>query len=83
MSSALCLIDVKTIFIFLCQGFTVLMFFILSTFFVFTVRVRRRRSEIYILATRDCICVCLSLAAFPHYCTDPDVTWTNGRGGAL
>jgi len=19
--------------------------------------------------------VCLSLAAFPHYCTDPDVTW--------
>ena len=23
--------------------------------------------------------VCLSLAAFPHYCTDPDVTWGNGR----
>jgi len=22
-----------------------------------------------------CLCVCLSLAAFPHYCTDPDVTW--------
>ena len=22
--------------------------------------------------------VCLSLAAFPHYCTDPDVTWENG-----
>jgi len=21
------------------------------------------------------LCVCLSLAAFPHYCTDPDVTW--------
>jgi len=20
-------------------------------------------------------CVCLSLAAFPHYCTDSDVTW--------
>ena len=23
--------------------------------------------------------VCLSEAAFPHYCTDPDVTWGNGR----
>jgi len=22
----------------------------------------------------------LSLAAFPHYCTDPDVTWANARG---
>jgi len=21
------------------------------------------------------LCVCLSLAAFPHYCTHPDVTW--------
>ena len=35
-----------------------------------------------ILVTRVCLClcVCLSLAAFPHYCTDPDVTWRNGRG---
>jgi len=24
-----------------------------------------------------CLCVCLSLAAFPHYCTDLDVTWGN------
>jgi len=24
--------------------------------------------------------VCLSLAAYPHYCTDPDVTWGNGMG---
>jgi len=24
--------------------------------------------------------VCLSVAAFPHYCTDPDITWGNGRG---
>jgi len=24
--------------------------------------------------------VCLSLAAFPHYCTDPAVTWGNGSG---
>jgi len=29
------------------------------------------------------LCVCLSLAACPHYCTDPDVTWKNGVGGAL
>jgi len=31
-----------------------------------------------------CVCVCvsvyLSIAAFPHQCTDPDVTWANGRG---
>jgi len=25
------------------------------------------------------LCVCLSLAAFPHYCMDPDITWGNGR----
>jgi len=24
--------------------------------------------------------VCTSLTAFPHYCTDPDVTWRSGRG---
>jgi len=29
-----------------------------------------------------CLSVCLSLAAFPHYCTDPDVTWRNSRGYA-
>ena len=28
-----------------------------------------------ILVTRVCVCVCLSLAAFTHYCTDQDVTW--------
>jgi len=27
-----------------------------------------------ILVTRVCVSVCLWLAAFPHYCTDPDVT---------
>jgi len=31
-----------------------------------------------------CLSVCqsvwLSLAAFPHYCSDPDVTWRNGIG---
>ena len=29
------------------------------------------------------VSVCLSLAASPHYCTDPDVTWMNGRGFSL
>jgi len=34
---------------------------------------------------RLCVCmsVCLSLAAFPHYCTDLDVTWGNGMGCPL
>ena len=30
-----------------------------------------------------CVSVCLSLAAFPHYCTDPDVTWGSGSGCPL
>ena len=29
------------------------------------------------------VCVCVSLAAFPHYCRDPDVTWGKGRGCPL
>ena len=29
------------------------------------------------------LCVCLSTAAFPHYCTHQDVTWGNGRGCPL
>jgi len=28
---------------------------------------------------RLCMSVCLSLAACPHYCMYPDVTWANGR----
>ena len=32
-----------------------------------------------ILVTVVCVCVCLSFTAFPHYCTDPDVTPGNGR----
>jgi len=44
---------------------------------VITFRVRRSRGEIYIGHGR--LCVCLSLAAFPHYCTDPDVPGRNGR----
>ena len=27
------------------------------------------------MVTRVCVSVCLSAAACPHYCTDPDVTW--------
>jgi len=30
-----------------------------------------------------CVSVCLSTAACPHYCTDPDVTWGSGRGYPL
>jgi len=39
----------------------------------------------YIGHARLCVClsVCLSLAAFPYYCMDPDVTWRNGRGWPL
>jgi len=36
-----------------------------------------------ILVTRVCVPVLLSFAAFPHYCTDPDVTWRNDRGCPL
>jgi len=37
----------------------------------------------WILATAVCVSVWLSHAAFPHYCTDPNVTWGNGRGCSL
>ena len=36
-----------------------------------------------IVVTRVCVCVCLSAALFSHYCTDPNVTWRNGRGCPL
>ena len=36
-----------------------------------------------ILVTAVCVFVCLSLAAFPHYCTNPNVTRGNGRGCPL
>ena len=32
---------------------------------------------------RVCVSVYLSLAAFPHYCTDQDVSWGNGSGCPL
>jgi len=36
-----------------------------------------------ILVMPVCLSVCLSLAAFPHYCMDLHVTWGNGRGCRL
>ena len=33
-----------------------------------------------IVVTAVCVYVGLWLAAFRHYCTNPDVTWRNGRG---
>jgi len=45
---------------------------------IVTFRVSRRRREMYCGHAR--LCVCLSAAACPHYYTDPDVTWGNGRG---
>jgi len=46
-----------------------------STEVVITFYVRRRRREMYGGHGRLCLCVCLSLPAFSHYWTDPDVTW--------
>jgi len=40
---------------------------------VITFRMRNSRGKMYI--GHGCLCVCLSLAAFSHYCTDSDVTW--------
>jgi len=42
-----------------------------------TFRMSRRRREMYSGHAR------LSAAPYPHYCTDPDVTWSNGRGAPL
>jgi len=39
----------------------------------FTFRIRRSWGEMYSGHCR--LCVCLSIAAFPHYCMDPDVSW--------
>ena len=54
--------------------------FILSFHFYFyfiTFCMRHSPGEMYI--GNSCLC----LAAFPQYCTDPDVTWGNGRGCPL
>jgi len=49
--------------------------------FVTTFRVRHSWGEMY--SSPVCVSVCLTLASFPHYCTNPDVTWGNGRGCPL
>jgi len=45
----------------------------------------RRQREMYCGHVHLCLClsVCLSVAACPHYCMDPDVTWGSGRGCPL
>jgi len=45
--------------------------------------VSRRRRKMYCGHARLCVCVCLSAAVRPHYCTDPDVTRGRGRGCPL
>jgi len=47
---------------------------------IITFRVIRRRREMYSGYGRLCLYV---LAAFPHYCTDPDVAWGNGMACPL
>ena len=54
---------------------------LLSLKTVITFRVSRRRREMYVGHSRQCVCLCA--AACPHYCTDPNVTWGNGRGCPL
>jgi len=46
-----------------------------------TLHMRHSRGKMYIGHGNLCVClcVCLSLTTFSHYCTDPDVTWGNGR----
>jgi len=54
-----------------------------------TFRVSHRPREMYCGHARlcvyvsVCVSVCLSAAACPHYCTDPDVTWGSGTGCPL
>jgi len=43
--------------------------------------VSRRRRKMYCIHAR--LCVCLSAAVHPHYCTGPAVTWGRGRGCPL
>jgi len=45
----------------------------LQCFDIVTFRVRCCWGDMYI--GHGCLCVCLSLAACPHYCTDPGVSW--------
>jgi len=40
------------------------------------------RTVSYLMVTRVCVsvCVCLSVAVLPHYCTDLGITWGMVRG---
>jgi len=51
-------------------------------YYLLLLRMRHSQGKMYIGHSNLCVClcVCLSLTTFPHYCTDPDVTWGNGRG---
>jgi len=51
---------------------------IFSTVYVFTFDVRRTEAKCVVVMA-VCLSVCLSLAAFPQYCTDPDITWAMVR----
>jgi len=50
---------------------------------IITFCVSPRRREMYCGHARLCVSVCLSAAACPHYCTDPEVSWGSGRGCLL
>ena len=52
---------------------------LILTALIITLRVSHRRCKMYSGHLCVCVCVCVFLAAFPHYCTDPDVSWGNGR----
>ena len=55
----------------------------ISDMSAFTFCVSRRRRKMYCGHVRLSVCVCLSVAVRPHYCTDPDVTWRHGSGCPL
>jgi len=55
--------------------------YVVLLFFVVTFRGSRRRSAMY--SGHGHMCVCLSLTAYPHCCTDSDVAWEDGRGCPL
>ena len=63
----------------------VLFDYYISCCLIITFCMRHSRGEMYICHGRLSVCVsdCLSLAAFPHYSMDPDVTWGNGPGCPL
>jgi len=44
---------------------------------------RNQRDEYTVRVSSTWNVVCLCLATFPHYCTDSDVTWVDGRGSPM